>query len=221
MHAVLGAALVAVSTHLVVWIRGFPRGRFHRLRGARIFAAVSAALFVLSLLAGNLIYPVYKVRVRAEYLEQAGAVVRDFRERLTAREQLRERYEQSRSAGSALAPGPEPAAPEPSGPAPAPASGAVDDPAGTERLILARSVHLPRETAKVARWFDVKEHWAALGAALALACMAILLTWNPRRHGKAIASVIFLMALGAALSAWAGAVIGVVVTSYRSIGGLG
>lgn len=78
--------------------------------------------------------------------------------------------------------------------------------------------NLPRQTAKVARWFDVKEHWVALGTIMSLGCAALLWRWNPREHGRAIASVAFLMACAAALAAWFGAVVGVVVTSYRAIG---
>ena len=197
VHAVLGSALVAVSTHLVVWMRDLPRGRIRRIRGIRIFAVVSAGLFALSLLVGNAIYPVYKVRVRAEYLDQAGAVVRDLRDRLQVRQQVQSRYQSG--VGTVAVPG-----------------GELSD-----RSILAQTAHLPRETAKIARWFDVKEHWVALGAALSCALMALLLVWNPKRHGTAIGSVAFLMALACALAAWLGAIIGLVVSSYRSIGGLG
>ena len=210
-HAIIGAAIVAVSTHLVVWMRGFPRGRFQRVQATRKFAMISASLFVLSLLLGNAIYPVYKVRVRAEYLEQAGAVVRDYRERQVTRGQIESRHRASEAGG-------------PGGSGPSNVS-SNDQPAGSasqmsEPHMLAQTAYLPRQTAKVARWFDVKEHWAALGTALALACMALLLSWNPKKHSRAVAPIAFLMALGAAFSAWLAAIIGIVTTSYRSIGGL-
>src|SRR5262249_37234102 len=38
--------------------------------------------------------------------------------------------------------------------------------------------------ARVARWFDVKEHWVALGVVLGLATLATLLAWDPRADGR-------------------------------------
>lgn len=200
VHAVLGAALVAVSTHLVVWMRGFPRGKFQRWRATRKFALIAASLFLLELLVGNAIYPVYKVRVRAEYLDLPGEVVRDLRDRMETRARVHDRYQDERSGTARLD---------------------DEDPVISEPAVLAESAELPRQTARVALWFDVKEHWVALGAALSITCCVILMAWRPRKHGRSIATVVFLMALGAALSAWLGALIGVLVTSYRSIGGIG
>ncbi|MCG8424484.1 MAG: hypothetical protein MJE77_41860 [Proteobacteria bacterium] len=197
LHMVLAAALVAVSTHLVVWMRGFLLGRFQRVRAVRRFAWMSASLFAIVVLLGNAIYPVYKVRVRAEYLDQPDAIMRDYRDRLVVARQVKERY--YRGIGSA---------------------GASRD-SIAERAVIAQASHLPHQAAKIARWFDVKEHWVALGMALSIACAVVLLTWNPKKHGRAIASVAFIMAFLAALSVWLGAIIGVVVSSYRSIGGLG
>lgn len=193
-HTILAAALVAASTHLVVWMRGFPRGRFQRLRGVRIFALVSAALYLVTLLVGNAIYPVYKVRVRAEYLDHPGVVMRDVQARLATREQVAARYR-----------GEDPGELD---------AAAVPDPEVTER-----AGDVPRQAAKVARWFDVKEHWVALGAAMSLGCAVLMLAWSPLRHGQAISSIAFLMALAAALATWLGAIIGIVVSSYRAIGG--
>lgn len=199
VHAVLAASLVASATHLVVWMRGYPRRRYGRHRAVRRFAIISATLFVTTFVAGNLIYPMYKVRVRVEYLERGTAVVADHRARQDSRHQARERYSETTSGAVA-----DPSASEASDPGPR---------AGVS--------HLPRQTAKVARWFDVKEHWVALGMILSLACAVVLNAWSPRRHGAAIADIAFLMAVGAALAAWLGAVVGVVVTGYRSIGGIG
>lgn len=69
VHAIVGAATVAVATHLVVWIA--------RGRRARWFATVGLALYAAQFALGNLIYPVYRIRVRAEYLENATAVRAD------------------------------------------------------------------------------------------------------------------------------------------------
>ena len=170
VHAVLGAALVAAATHLVVWMRGYVSGRFQRRRAVRRFASIALVLFGLAFAAGNLAYPTYKVRVRAGYLENPAAVAAD----LGAR--------------------------EPKG---------ADVDAALDR------------TAKVARWFDVKEHWAAFGFMLSFACWLVLRFWDPVRDGPAIAPVVFGLAVGAAATAWLAAIVGLVTASYRAIGPLG
>ncbi len=81
VHAVVGAAVVAASTHLVVWTWKLRRGQAFRAGGARWLAGVGAALYVLQFLLGNLIYPAYKVRVRGEYFESPSAVSEDMRAR--------------------------------------------------------------------------------------------------------------------------------------------
>jgi hypothetical protein len=170
VHAALGAALVAASTHLVVWMRGYLRGRFERRRAVRRFSLIAVALFGLNYTVGNLVYPTYKVRVRAGYLENPSAVEADLRARG--------------------------ASPD-----------AVDDALDT--------------TARVARWFDVKEHWASVGLMLSIACAVILRFWDPVRDGRDIAPVVFGLALGAAATAWLAALVGLVTASYRAIGSLG
>lgn len=198
LHVVVAAALVAVSTHLVLWLRHYPRGKFTRQRGVRIFAVVNAALFVATFIIGNLIYPVYKVRVRTEYLQSPGSLLRDYQQRLHERARVRDQYD-------AVANSDETAA------VPPPAKPVV-----TQVMRL----QLPLRGAKLARWFDVKEHWVALGMAMALAVMVILLVWEPKRHGGVIAPLVFTMAVCASATAWFGALVGIVVTSYRSVGGL-
>ncbi|MEM9492980.1 MAG: hypothetical protein AAGC55_27775 [Myxococcota bacterium] len=199
VHTVVAVALVGATTHLVLWMRGFPRGRFERIRAVRKFAVIAAGLYVLSMLIGNVIYPVYKVRVRAEFLDRPTELVREYRQRSEARYQVAERYQAN--AERLGQPGADPAV--------------LGDGAA---ISVPRD--LPQRAAKVARWFDVKEHWVSLGMALSLACAVILTTWNPKRHGRSIAAIAFLMALGAAVASWLGAIIGLVVASYRSIGGL-
>jgi len=169
-HAVLGAALVAASTHLVVWMRGYLRGKYTRRPAVRRFSIISVVLFGLAFTAGNMAYPTYKVRVRAAYLENPSAVEADLRER-TGR------------------------------------PGDMDTALDT--------------TAKIARWFDVKEHWAAVGLMLAIACALVLRFWDPVRDGAAIAPMVFGLALGAAAIAWLAAIVGLVTSSYRAIGPLG
>jgi hypothetical protein len=81
LHGVLGAAVVAASTHLAVWVWKLRRGQRQREAGARWLAAVGAVLYALQFLAGNLLYPVYKVRVRSEYFDSPSAVSEDARAR--------------------------------------------------------------------------------------------------------------------------------------------
>lgn len=198
VHTVLAAALVAVSTHLVVWMRGFPKGRFQRIDGVRRLARISAILFVASFVVGNLIYPVYKVRVRTEYLDQSSALVRDRQLRSQAAADAAARYRDT-------------------------LQGRVHESAARQPLATperGESSQAAREAKRTARWFDVKEHWVAFGMILAVACAIIVRRWNPKRDGGDIAAIVFLMAVAAALTTWLGAVVGIVVSSYRAIGGL-
>ncbi len=170
VHAALGAALVAASTHLVVWMRGYLRGNFARRRAVRRFSVIAVVLFGLAFTAGNLAYPTYKIRVRAGYLENPAAVAAD----------LQQRGAPTTAVEGALA-----------------------------------------TTARIARWFDVKEHWAAVGLILSLACAVILRFWDPVRDEPAIAPIVFGLALGASATAWLAAIIGLVTASYRAIGSFG
>lgn len=203
VHAILAATLVASSTHLVVWMRGFPRGAFQRLRAVRKFAVITASLYVATLVVGNVIYPVYKVQVRVGYLERPDTVVRDYQERIETGARLRARQAPALDNADVT-----------------PADATPGDAATADALARAAAT-LPRQAARVARWFDVKEHWVALGMALSIGCALALLVWNPRRHGAAVAPLLFLMALGASAAAWLGAIVGIVVSSFRAIGGPG
>jgi hypothetical protein len=95
LHLVLGAAAVASTTHLVVWLRGYRRGRFARHRSARRFAWIAAALVGANVAVGCLLYPTYKVRVRAEYLDNPMAVSRAQESRAAVRERMAERLGQA------------------------------------------------------------------------------------------------------------------------------
>jgi len=198
-HVLIALALVAVSTHLCIWLRGYPRGKYTRLRAVRRFGMISASLFVLTFLIGNIIYPVYKVRVRMEYLGSGGALLRDYEQREKEKLRLRDQYDALRAAHN---------------------NRDIPDKPSKPKLSAQTLSNLPMRGAKIARWFDIKEHVAALGLIMSLACMMILLVWDPKKHGGAISSVVFTMAVFAAASAWFGALVGIVVSSYRSIGGL-
>lgn len=201
LHTLLAAALVASSTHLVIWMRGYLRGKFKRQRGVRKFAVISASLFVATFLVGNLLYPVYKTRVRVEYLEHGSALTADYKERLRSRARVRIQHQRLQHAR---------------GKAPPVDEAAIEAAHQPERRAMSKA---PRQAAKIARWFDVKEHWISLGMALSLGCMVILLMWDPRKHPTAIAPMVYGMALGAAATTWFGAIVGIVVSSFRSVGG--
>jgi hypothetical protein len=84
VHAILGAATVAIATHLVVWVWKTLRGR-SRIAGLRWFGVVLASVFVAQFTVGNLLYPTYKVRVRAEFLDSRRAQADEHRARMAAR----------------------------------------------------------------------------------------------------------------------------------------
>lgn len=180
LHTALGAAAVGAATHLVVWSRPFLRGEFGRLRAVRRFAWIALVLQGAAFAAGNLMYPTYKVEVRAAYLEDSVAVVadRDSHQRALERAWARE--------GGA--------APE------APATGEI----------------VPR-AAGAARWFDIKEHWIALGILASLGLVLVLGFWKPTTGARELAPVVFGLALIIAATLWLGAVIGVATASWRAV----
>ena len=74
VHALLGGTLVALTTHHLVWII---RSRRVRRSGEPRFALLASVFFVLTFSFGSLLYPTYRVRVRAELLDSAAAVSRE------------------------------------------------------------------------------------------------------------------------------------------------
>lgn len=81
IHAVSAAVLVGATTHHLVWLRGYFRRDFRKYNGERRFALIAAIAFALTFTIGNLIYPTYKVRVRAEYFDNPAALAEDARNR--------------------------------------------------------------------------------------------------------------------------------------------
>ena len=77
LHTALGVAAVAASTHLCVWLAKYLRGAHGRRRAVRNFAAIALALHASAFLVGNLAYPTYKTRVRAEYPQARLTLVGD------------------------------------------------------------------------------------------------------------------------------------------------
>ncbi len=58
----------------MVWLRGYFGRQFSRYKGERRFALITACAFVSTFVLGNILYPTYKVRVRAEFFDNAIAV---------------------------------------------------------------------------------------------------------------------------------------------------
>jgi hypothetical protein len=74
-----------------------------------------------------------------------------------------------------------------------------------------------RRAAQAARWFDVKEHWIALGILASLGLVLVLAFWDPRTTGRELAPVVFGLALIIAGTVWLGAVIGVLTAAWRAV----
>jgi hypothetical protein len=78
------------------------------------------------------------------------------------------------------------------------------------------TAELVRRAAAAARWFDVKEHWIALGILASLALVLVLGFWDPRAAPELV-PVVFGLCLVIAGTVWLGAVIGVVTASWRAV----
>jgi hypothetical protein len=182
LHTALGVAAVGAATHLVLWSRDFLRGRFGRLRAARRFAWIVLALQVVAFGAGNLMYPTYKVEVRAAFLENREALVADAQAHQRALERVAARdHDNDRP----------------------PVPGGIGD-----RV---------KRGAGAARWFDIKEHWIALGILASLGLVLTLALWDPRTIGRELTPVIFALSVIIAGTLWLGAVIGVITASWRAV----
>lgn len=179
LHTAIGVAAVGAATHLVIWSRDLLRGRFARLRSVRRFAWIVLVLQLTGFAAGNVMYPTYKVEVRAAYLENSVAVVAD----RDSHQRALERVWSREAAGRA---------------------GAPEVAATGERV---------RGAASAARWFDVKEHWIALGILASMAMVLVLAFWEPSAGARELAPVVFGLALVIAGTLWLGAVIGVMTAS--------
>ncbi len=180
IHTAFGVAAVGATTHLVIWLRRYVRGNFGKRRAVQKFAFYALALHLGAFVAGNIMYPTYRVEVRTAFLENAGAIVAD----RTARER-----ELDAIAAREHAPAPD----------------------------LAPASELVRQGAHAARWFDVKEHWVALGLLASFALCLVLLFWDPQRDGTALASIVIGLSLVIAGTVWLGAVVGVLTSAWRAV----
>lgn len=170
-HAILGAAAVGMATHLVLWLR---KGRVSAKSAWLVVALIAAGIAV-----GLVLYPTYKVEVRAAYLENPGAV--------TAAAVAHDReLEHVASREHELPP----------------------EPAETMALV--------RGAARAARWFDVKEDWAALGLIAAFALAGILSLWTPE-EGRGVRPVVLALAGVVCATTWLAAIIGVLTAAWRAV----
>lgn len=173
VHIVAAAVLVGSTTHHLLWCRHYLRGSFSRAKAERRFATIVACAFVTTFVVGNLLYPTYKVRVRAEYFDNPGAVA----------DEVKLRDAQHKLVGVASPP--------------------------TPTVVPSLS--------PIARLFDVKEHWVALGCAAAVALWILSRRAHPKDEPRTLWLYVGLSAFCCG-SAWLGAIVGVVVASYRAVG---
>lgn len=203
-HAGGALLCVALTTHLFMWLRRWSRGAQNH-GSARRFALWAAGAYLVTLVLGMALYPTYKVRVRAEYLENPSAI-----SRATEDEAESARLSEARNVESRLFR--------------LGKAAAITSPAeftAEERVAIAdRAEHRIARGAKLVRWFDVKEHWSVLG--MLLACALALMLWvaPSEKPQRAIVRTALALSLASAIISWAAAIIGIVVTAARSVAGL-
>ena len=78
-HAVAAAVLVGSTTHHLLWCRHYFRGRYGQVKAEKRFATIAMLAYVTTFVIGNLLYPTYKVRVRAEYLDNPQAIAEELK----------------------------------------------------------------------------------------------------------------------------------------------
>jgi len=186
LHAVLAVALVGAATHWLIWLVRMTRKQPGRIRSVRRFALIAMALYVATMAVGLALYPTYKARVKLEYLTRPAMVGADVRARIESAEDLSARLE--------------------------------GRPARTASPGMLTDVELAagKRAARIARWFDVKEHWVAVGVALGLAALAVLAVWDPRRDGRGPSRFALGAVAGTAAITWLAAIIGLLTTATRS-----
>jgi hypothetical protein len=172
VHTALAVAAIGASTHVVLWLR-----KRAQIRTIRKLAYWSLGLHAAAFLAGNVMYPTYKVEVRSAYLESPDLVNQQ-----VAADQALDRV-LAREGHAPLEP----------------------------------EAELPRRAAKAARWFDVKEHWVALGLLGSCALVLMLALWGPKRDGEVARPVVLGLATVVCATLWLAGVIGVVVASWRAV----
>ena len=180
LHTVLGVAAVGASTHLVLWTRRYLRGQYGKRRAVRRFTWIVLALQLAAFVAGNVMYPTYKVEVRAAYLENQTAV---------SNQAAAQNKELSRIAERE--------------------GGQASQAPATRELV--------KRAAEAARWFDIKEHWIALGLLASFALLLIFSRWDPQTDGMTIAPIVSMLTWLTAGTIWFGAIVGLLTASWRAV----
>ena len=85
---------------------------------------------------------------------------------------------------------------------------APDEPTATSELV--------HRAAQAARWFDVKEHWIALGILVSAAMLLVLVRWK-REDAPALGPFVLALATIACATTWLGAIIGILTASWRAV----
>lgn len=180
LHTALGVTAVGASTHLVIWMRRYLRGQYGRRAAVRRFAWLVLAFQLGAFIAGNVMYPTYKVEVRVAYLENQAAIggEKAVHERELDRLVQRE-------------------------------GGQPNEAPATQAMV--------RRAAAAARWFDIKEHWVALGILASMALLLILWRWSPKEDGLDIAPIVSVLTWLTAGTIWLGAIVGVLTASWRAV----
>jgi hypothetical protein len=81
----------------------------------------------------------------------------------------------------------------------------------------ASSTEIVKRAAQAVRWFDVKEHWVALGLLASIGLVLLLAFWDPRKGTPALAPVALGLSIVIAGTVWIGAIIGILTSSWRAI----
>lgn len=204
VHAIAAMGTVAISTHLVMWMRPMARGTMRRFVACRRFALLLVGAYGLTMLIGLLLYPTYKVRVRGEYLENPSAISRAAEGAAEAQALAQLRNDESlrfRRGEAGLA-----------------ERNPTDAARGIE--LLQQTEDRVNVGARITRWFDVKEHWSSLGFILSAALAFAFLLSDGSKASLAVAKPMWAMAILCCASAWANAVIGLVTAAMRSVSAL-
>lgn len=203
-HAAGALLCVGLTTHLVFWLRRWSRGVPNH-GSVRRFALWAASAYAFTMLLGMALYPTYKVRVRGEYLENPSAISRATEEqaesaRLSEARNLESRLFRLGKANTMQTPAP--------------------FTASEREAIAAEAERRTIRGAKLVRWFDVKEHWSALGLILAGALVLMLWVKPSEQPQRGTVRTALVLALGSAAIAWIAAIIGIVITAARSVAGV-
>jgi hypothetical protein len=100
---------------------------------------------------------------------------------------------------------------------PAPPAATGKSPGPSDAELAEEATAMPRTTNKVARWFDVKEHWVAIGLLASLALVLVLAFWDPQRDGPALSPVVVGLSLVIAGTVWLAAIVGVLTSAWRAV----